>query len=318
MIEQTQTYYKSPVATGPQLASAGTMSQLSGSAGLPNLQPKKKNTRKTLALAGGVLAFLILAIGGVYIALLQRTSDEVATPNAPQSRPDAAVAISNCSLTFTVAAVASPSPTPTATPSATPTATPSATPSPSPTYACDSTCTSDAQCQSVNADYVCSAAAGNRCRLATNTGSASCTPAAGTYACNSVCETNAQCGTADGNYVCATVGTEKRCRLATNLDAANCQAVQPTPTPVVGCNVSCTTNSDCANPDHICYNGQCRLSTYPTSSTCTIPGGSTSTTTATQPTLPSELPQSGAADWGLWLKAGLGILGVGAILLLFL
>jgi hypothetical protein len=34
--------------------------------------------------------------------------------------------------------------------------------------------------------------------------------------------------------------------------------------------------------------------------------------------LPQKLPQSGAGDLSTWLKAGLGILGVGALLLLLL
>ncbi|HCR80981.1 MAG: RNA polymerase sigma factor, sigma-70 family [Candidatus Pacebacteria bacterium GW2011_GWA1_46_10] len=46
--------------------------------------------------------------------------------------------------------------------------------------------------------------------------------------------------------------------------------------------------------------------------------GGTSTTTGGQPTLPSELPQTGPEDWLKYLQIGLGVLGAGALLLLFL
>jgi hypothetical protein len=89
----------------------------------------------------------------------------------------------------------------------------------------------------------------------------------------------------------------------------------PSPTPVatpkVGCNQACTANADCADGNHICYGGACRLATNPTSTTCSAP-------VAAQPELPQKLPQSGAGDLSTWLKAGLGILGVGALLLLLL
>lgn len=47
-------------------------------------------------------------------------------------------------------------------------------------------------------------------------------------------------------------------------------------------------------------------------------GSTTATPTPTQPPLPSQLPQSGPEDWLQYLQIGLGALGIGALLLLFL
>lgn len=46
--------------------------------------------------------------------------------------------------------------------------------------------------------------------------------------------------------------------------------------------------------------------------------GETGGTSQTQPTLPSTLPQTGPEDWLKYLQIGLGVLGAGALLLLFL
>jgi hypothetical protein len=47
-------------------------------------------------------------------------------------------------------------------------------------------------------------------------------------------------------------------------------------------------------------------------------GRTTATPTPTQPALPSTLPQSGPENWMQYLQIGLGALGIGALLLLFL
>ena len=98
--------------------------------------------------------------------------------------------------------------------------------------------------------------------------------------------------------------------------------VTPTATPTntvttvittVGCNSSCNANADCSNTSHICYKGQCRLDVNPTDSQCKLPSGETTIVR------PAKVPtQSGPADWINYVKAGLGTLGVGALLLLLL
>jgi len=81
----------------------------------------------------------------------------------------------------------------------------------------------------------------------------------------------------------------------------------------VGCNESCNANADCSNISHICYSGQCRLDVNPTDAQCKLPNGETTLVR------PVEVPtQSGPANWMNYVKAGLGTLGIGALLLLLL
>lgn len=181
----------------------------------------------------------------------------------------------------------------------------------------------------------------NRARVVTGTAEpVNCptsTVAIGSYSCNSTCTTNAQCESVNENYTCAQTSTGRRCRLDSNVASTSCEAPDatptptptptpaasptPTPSPVIGCNQLCTTNADCVNPSHICYqtadgSKRCRLDENVASESCRLP--STATPTPQQPTMPEELPQSGPEDWLNWLKAGLITLGVGAVLLLLL
>ncbi|NCN06379.1 MAG: hypothetical protein GW946_00870 [Candidatus Pacebacteria bacterium] len=204
------------------------------------------------------------------------------------------------------------------------------------TYACNTPCTDNSQCSAINADWICAADQGNRCRLDTNRGSDSCEAPPKTYTCNASCDNDEQCKSYNVSYKCYNAGgtTGKVCRLATNETNASCNNPSaPPPTPTVGCNATCSTNADCSNPDHICYDtalvGQtagkvCRLANYVNSSSCTTPSNAavtytpSTTTKGGQPVLPAELPQTGPEEWLNWLKAGLITLGVGAALLLLL
>jgi hypothetical protein len=85
----------------------------------------------------------------------------------------------------------------------------------------------------------------------------------------------------------------------------------------VSCNDTCTVNADCTNISHICYNGRCRLDSNPENESCQTPSGGTTVVVA-QPTLPAELPVSGFEDLANYFKIGLGALGAGLLLLLFL
>jgi len=103
------------------------------------------------------------------------------------------------------------------------------------------------------------------------------------------------------------------------LSVSPTPTIAPTvaPTVAVGCNEKCSTNSDCADTNAICYNQVCRLSTNPTSTTCqeavkTQPTGDY----YQQPELPETLPESGSEDILNWLKVGLGTLGLGLVFLL--
>lgn len=379
-------YIKYPVPAAPGAAPAPA-------AAAPSKFSAKKEPMKIFgvdarkfAAVGGLGLFFLVALLGVGIALRQRFVAGPAAPTAPASRPQAdVVRVATCSLTFDVAGTPTPTPTPTETPTPTPTPTETPTPTPTPTetptptptpetyscdspctsddqceavnanyfcstnegnrcrlrsnessaicepapetYACDSACTSDAQCQTVNAEYICSSEAGNRCRLNSNRSATNCQPQPETYSCNSYCDTNEQCQTASSSYLCY----EGRCRLDSNPTEYSCQpAIIPTPTPTVGCNEVCSTNSDCSNPDHICYTTpnneqRCRLADYVNSETCTPPQivytptvVSTPTPQGVQPQLPQELPQTGFTDVAKWLVGGLVVIGAGAVLLLLL
>lgn len=118
--------------------------------------------------------------------------------------------------------------------------------------------------------------------------------------------------------VTATVTTTVTATTTATVTAT--QTVTATTTPgvttvitTVGCNDTCNANADCSNISHICYQGSCRLDVNPTDSQCKLPSGETTIVR------PVKVPtQSGPADWMNYVKAGLGTLGVGALLLLLL
>ncbi len=87
-------------------------------------------------------------------------------------------------------------------------------------FSCNASCTSNAQCQTVNSNYVCDTAGSNTCRLNSNLTSTTCA-AAPTYACNKSCSTDAQCQTVNANYVCDTAGSNT-CRMKGNLTSTSC------------------------------------------------------------------------------------------------
>jgi len=122
------------------------------------------------------------------------------------------------------------------------------------TYTCNSTCTTDAQCKTANANYTCS---GNKCRLETNTSSTTCSPAGTpTFACNSTCTTDAQCQTVNASYTCS-VENGNKCRLDSNRTSDSCSA----PTNTYSCNSACSSDDQCkrANSNYVCNSNKCRL-----------------------------------------------------------
>lgn len=80
-------------------------------------------------------------------------------------------------------------------------------------YSCDSYCTSNAQCTGVNSGYTCT---NNRCRLASNPNSSTCSPTE--YTCNSTCTGDSQCQAINSSYVCSS----GRCRLNSNPSSESC------------------------------------------------------------------------------------------------
>jgi len=80
----------------------------------------------------------------------------------------------------------------------------------------------------------------------------------------------------------------------------------------INCNDACTDNSDCTNISHICYNGLCRLDVNPEDEYCRTPAGETVVERIV------EAPVSGPEDWLNYLKIGIGAIGAGLLMLLFL
>jgi hypothetical protein len=237
---------------------------------------------RSLATVAGLTLFFVVAMAGVVISMRTRFGEQNFSPTAPE-RPSAdVIRTATCSLTFVVASPTpspSTSPSPTPSPSASPSPTPSTSPSPTPRP------------------------------------TPSPTPLA---ECNYPCTNTVDC--ANVNHLCY----QGRCRLIDNPTSSTCTmpGATPTPTPrptatpvtvvpTYQCNENCVNNADCSNAAHICYNSRCRLADNPESATCSYPQG-------TQPELPMELPKTGSDGLETWLKAGLGVLGVGAVLLLLL
>lgn len=118
--------------------------------------------------------------------------------------------------------------------------------------------------------------------------------------------------------------------LAPTLSPTPTRAPSPTPTFIDTteyCGQSCATDENCQNPSHACASGSCKLSSNPISSSCKTPSGSTQIEwDSSQPSreyspyaeLSGETPQSGPEDWLKYGWLGVGVLGIGATILLFL
>ncbi len=179
--------------------------------------------RKAVLTVLALVVFVIAGLSGVLIAQRQRQISGPVAPTAPGSRPQAAFQqLHTCTVALTVP---NPIPTPTPfispSPSLVPTPTPFVSPSPSlvptpiptptpTTYSCNSSCTTNAQCQTANAAYICSS---GKCRLNGNVGSTTCT-----YKCNSSCVSDAECQTVNPDYICSS----GKCRMKYNPNATNC------------------------------------------------------------------------------------------------
>jgi hypothetical protein len=101
-------------------------------------------------------------------------------------------------------------------------------------YACNESCSSNEDCQSVNEDYVCySSNDGDVCRLDSNLTSTSCTPTSTPTptpapGCNELCSTNADCS--NSSHVCTTTDDgSNRCRLDNYPDSETCTVSTPQP-----------------------------------------------------------------------------------------
>jgi hypothetical protein len=299
-----------------------------------NTRSKKKNF-KTLGI---VLGLLIFAIGLVSVLLISQKQDTTpVAPNAPTSQPAAYVEkVKTCTLEFEVTAVATATPTPTPTPTRTPTppltGTPTppltATPTPNLLVCGAAGCSTTDDCQ---ANLVCIStaaidAAGKIIKY--------CSDQA--YLDECVANPNqTNCCSATLTITPTPTSVSIPTPTITPYPSVTPIVIVATPTPTtayvynypttnsgsgtstvvttVNCNDSCNENADCRNISHICYEGVCRLDVNPTDEQCRLANGETSLVR------PVSVPtQTGPADWMNYIKAGLGTLGIGALLLLLL
>ena len=110
-----------------------------------------------------------------------------------------------------------------------------------------------------------------RCRLATNTSSTTCSPANNSKdddkvvlrSCNQFCNNNKECATGLTCY-------DNFCRNPSNPQDNRCvnPTAEQTAAIIQSCGETCTANADCAI-NLRCYQAECRLATNPSSTSCT-------------------------------------------------
>lgn len=268
-----------------------------------------------------VVALVLLAGLSSLAVLISLRQEELGNapvaPNAPESQPQAFIAKpATCSITFNVPAI------------------------------CNARCFADADCMDVNPNWRCwgpGPVDQNRCRLYTNPTSETCTPPVISVT-PSPTPTATLTPTPTPTLPPGVTPTVTPTPTPTDVPPTPTEGPTPENTPTnppgvtvnpttpgttttytivttVRCNDVCSRNSDCSNTSHICYNGRCRLDANPDDATCHLPSGATTMVVnelPRQPDAPRELIKSGPADWGNYLKIGLGALGAGSLLLLFL
>ena len=178
----------------------------------------------------------------------------------------------------------------------------------------DSICSARGRVESCGGvDYCCPAPGGtwttNMTACATPTPEPSPTEVPGLCSSDSV----ASCRTLDPGDSCNTDGGECTTDGTTGEDEKDiCTCVEPvTPTPT---QEPTATPQPTSEPTTAPTAGP---TSEPTTAPTTAPTSS-ATTAPTQPPLPSELPETGPADWLRNLSVGLGAIGAGALLFLFL
>lgn len=290
-------------------------------------KPVHKSQLPKLVLAVvGLLAFAVVAGSAILISQKQQASKESVSPTAPESKPQAYVERpASCTLSFVVA---SPTPTPTPTTEVTPTATPTPTDGPSPTPT--PTPTDGPSLTPTATPTPTDGPSPTPTATPTPTDGPSPTPTATPTDGPSPTPTNVPEATPTNTivYVTSTPAPTLPPGVTPNPTSPS-EPNTYTIVTTVNCNDSCTRNSDCTNPSHICYGadqngegGRCRLDANPESTSCQLKNGQTIAVVRTIPTqkpdAPTVLPTAGPEDWGKYLRVGLGALGIGALLLLFL
>ncbi len=296
---------------------------------------KSKTSLKKHALIG--FSLIIVAISSISVLLIIQKQKEPGTkaPTAPESRPEADIGLSGCTVTFNVKANASitPSPSPTPTGTTTPTPTPTVTPSPTPTpepETCGYTpcidnndCVGDLICIETTADHdqdgsydkYCSMMQYiDACQAEPNYATCCTEPTPTVNPSPTVTPSPTPSPTPTGTPMPTSTPTPTPTPTATPTHPP-VPTTPPAPngpqTYVVetntGCNSPCTVNADCDNLSHICYNGRCRLDVNPEDEFCRLPSGGTTVERIV------EQPVSGPEDWGNWIKLSIGGIALGLL-----
>jgi hypothetical protein len=281
---------------------------------------KSKNPLKTVLLFFTLLLFIVGSASVILISRKQELEPGPVAPNVPQSQPEAYIPVEeSCVTTFSV---------------------------PLNLSCAESGCADDNDCQE---DYVCIQGAPNEgvaiavgiCGLASQTDECrnqrdydsccveptisitpsptpSVEPTTTPTPSLTLTPTPEPTGTPSPTQTPEPTPTDKPVATPTPTTVTTPPKEEPTPVltqviTTVGCNESCSENTDCDNVSHICYEGLCRLDVNPTDVNCRLPDGNNVIER------PAVVPtESGFADWFNYLKAGLGVLGFGALLLLLL
>jgi hypothetical protein len=146
----------------------------------------------------------------------------------------------------------------------------SSSPQPSPTpisYFCNSTCSTDAQCQTADSNFTCNAAEGNRCRLTNNPTSAECQPPVGQM-CLSLSLTNVSnpsAGATDDPQLGDAVSFT--CGLVNGADHYIFRVIEPDQT-IVDLNATGATSSQYTITKDGPHAAQCQICTGTDASTC--------------------------------------------------
>jgi hypothetical protein len=278
-------------------------------------QEPKKDVKKIILTSLGLLSFFVLGVAGVLISQKQFSDDSITAPNAPKSRPAAYIENDSCHISFTVTGATTPTPA---------------------ILECGQLyCYEESDCEE-----------GLTC-IRTSYGDGFCSKPEYIEACyenpsvESCCEEPAptpepsECGftpclentdcyedliciTADdGEGYCSVERFEEACAINPSIETC-CEEPtptdEPTSTPTEGGSSSSYSESNSSAVVNITN----KNTTAEESESKTIEKTTTTTTKGDQPEYPEELPQSGPEDWIQYLQIGLGTLGIGALLILFL
>jgi len=290
---------------------------------------KQSNTKKIILFIIPLIIVLLAGLAVILISQKQKTEPGPKAPTAPESKPEAQIEGTGCTLYFDVQEPVEP----TSTPTSTPTATPTATPVPEPNSCGYTPCTDDDDCLG---SLICATTAvddngdGNMDNYCSMTNYIEACQENPSYAtCCTAPATPTATPSPTSTPSPTLTGTPRPSKTPTNTPTTT--PVPPTNTPIptatpapngpqtyvvqteTGCNSPCTVNSDCDNLSHICYNGRCRLDVNPEDEYCRLPSGETTVERII------EQPISGPVDTILQnIRIGLGAVGAALLLILFL